>query len=201
MTSSIGGEVEVSLFFKRYKVNPKGLIVRKAHDSEYYIEKESRDTIIHHPEKPYGATFYFFRDIDKRKKIRLDENVVVFKGIPIETYERTITQWNGKEVDTLLQKTVEYCNNAIHGNMRIVKEEDRTILYSTKFKKGSGYWKDFFYTGSLKEEGQVKKNFKYGKWTYYNKKGEIDSTKTYTLKDSIDVRFPHCIFNKKELCY
>lgn len=28
-----------------------------------------------------------------------------------------------------------------------------------------------------------------------------DSIKTYSLRDSVDVRFPHCIFNKKEPCY
>jgi hypothetical protein len=52
-----------------------------------------------------------------------------------------------------------------------------------------------------KEEGEVKNNFKYGEWKYYNKSGVIDSTKTYTLKDSVDIRFPHCIFNKKEPCF
>lgn len=35
----------------------------------------------------------------------------------------------------------------------------------------------------------------------YGKEGKIDSIKTYTLKDSVDVRFPHCIFNKSEPCY
>jgi hypothetical protein len=78
--------------------------------------------------------------------------------------------------------------------------------------KGNGILKNYYYgkwNGKtqdyskeiLKEEGEVKNNFKFGEWRYYNRKGEIDSTKTYTLKDSVDVRFPHCIFNKKEPCY
>lgn len=78
--------------------------------------------------------------------------------------------------------------------------------------QGNGNLKVFYYgfwdgrnqkyiEGSLKEEGIVKNNFKTGEWKYYNKEGKIDSTKTYTLKDSVDVRFPHCIFNKKEPCY
>lgn len=75
--------------------------------------------------------------------------------------------------------------------------------YNTTFRKGNGYWKDFFINKKaiLKEEGEVKNNFKFGEWKYYNKEGKIDSTKTYTLKDSVDVRFPHCIFNKNEPCY
>ncbi len=82
------------------------------------------------------------------------------------------------------------------------------------FKKGEGHWINYYledyYSNKeyeeknnfyLKEEGDVKNNFKYGEWKYYNKKGMIDSAKTYILKDSVDVRFPHCIFNKKEPCY
>jgi hypothetical protein len=75
--------------------------------------------------------------------------------------------------------------------------------------KGNGILKNYYYSEwngknqkfsdeILKEEGEVKNNFKYGEWRYYNKSGAIDSTKIYTLKDSIDIRFPHCIFNKKE---
>lgn len=82
------------------------------------------------------------------------------------------------------------------------------------FKKGYGHWTDYYYVdyfknkkfketenAVLKEEGEVKSNFKFGQWKYYNKTGKIDSVKTYTLKDSVDVRFPHCIFNKNEPCY
>lgn len=78
------------------------------------------------------------------------------------------------------------------------------------FNKGNGFWKTYYYgkmynyeyiSGGIKEEGEVKNNFKFGEWIYYSKEGEIDSIKTYTLKDSVDVRFPHCIFNKKEPCY
>ncbi|BFM45641.1 hypothetical protein CFS9_42820 [Flavobacterium sp. CFS9] len=78
--------------------------------------------------------------------------------------------------------------------------------------KGNGFLKNYYYAEwngktqdyseeTLKEEGEVKNNFKFGEWKYYNKNGSIESTKTYTLKDSVDVRFPNCIFNKKEPCY
>ena len=82
------------------------------------------------------------------------------------------------------------------------------------FKNGYGDWTEYYFVDYfnnksyeknedivLKEEGQVKNNFKYGKWKYYNKEGEIDSTRVYKLHDSVDVRFPHCIFNKTEPCY
>lgn len=83
------------------------------------------------------------------------------------------------------------------------------------FKTGHGYWKEYYLVdyyknrdfeniekkALIKEEGEVRHNFKFGEWKYYNREGKIDSVKTYTLKDSVDVRFPHCIFNKNEPCY
>lgn len=67
-----------------------------------------------------------------------------------------------------------------------------------------GYWdakKQKYVEGILKEEGEVKHNFKFGKWKYYNEEEKNDSIKQYNIKDSVDIRFPHCIFNKKEPCY
>jgi hypothetical protein len=86
------------------------------------------------------------------------------------------------------------------------------ITQNVLLLQGNGILKKYYYSEwngktqnyskeILKEEGEVKNNFKFGEWKYYNKEGKIDSTKTYTLKDSVDVRFPHCIFNKKEPCY
>ena len=82
------------------------------------------------------------------------------------------------------------------------------------FKKGNGDWIEYYLVeyykdkkyevdekAVIKEKGQVKNNFKYGKWTYYNKQGKVDSTKVYKLQDSVDIRFPHCLFNKNEPCY
>lgn len=69
------------------------------------------------------------------------------------------------------------------------------------FKDGSGYWKDFYNQGQIKEKGDVEDNYKTGKWQYYNELGEIDSVKVYSVKDSVDIRFPYCLFNKKEPCY
>jgi len=78
--------------------------------------------------------------------------------------------------------------------------------YEVKFTNGNGYWKDYYYIEEtneypIKEEGKIKNNFKFGEWKYYNKQGTLDSLKTYTLNDSVDVRFPHCLFNKNEPCY
>lgn len=77
----------------------------------------------------------------------------------------------------------------------------KTYNYETTFKKGSGYWKDFYNEGAIKEEGFVQNNYKVGQWKYYNKNGTIDSLKTYSIKDNVDVRFPHCLLNKNEPCY
>ena len=71
------------------------------------------------------------------------------------------------------------------------------------FLEGSGYWKLYFYNTKneivgIKEEGEIEHNYKVGQWKYYNQEGTIDSVKTYSINDSIDIRFPHCLFNKKE---
>ncbi len=87
-----------------------------------------------------------------------------------------------------LSKPYQYCKSC--------------YVYKTRFKGGNGYWKDYYYKiNKLREEGQVKNNYKYGAWKYYNKTGKLDSIKHYQLTDSVDVRFPYCLFNKKEPCY
>lgn len=90
------------------------------------------------------------------------------------------------------------------------KKDDEYLPLKTMFSNGTGTWRRFHYIqdenleyirNHTKEEGEVKNNFKYGVWKYYNKEGKIDSIKNYSLKDSVDVRFPNCIFNKNEPCY
>lgn len=92
------------------------------------------------------------------------------------------------------------------GNVKAIFEVKNELL------KGSGHYIDYYYpkniksngiitTPILKSEGEIKNNFKFGEWKYYNKDGSIDSVKTYSLKDAVDVRFPYCIFNKNEPCY
>lgn len=91
-----------------------------------------------------------------------------------------------------------------HGDFRVLNQ-DSLPLYQTKFNHGKGYWKDYYYLAEkdsykLKEEGKVKNNYKAGKWKYYTEDGNIEREVIYTQKDSVDVRFPHCLFNKKEPC-
>ncbi len=92
------------------------------------------------------------------------------------------------------------------GSLKIISDVKNELV------KGNGHYIDYYYpknkettgiitTPIVKSEGEVKNNFKFGEWRYYNKNGLLESTKTYTLKDSVDVRFPHCIFNKNEPCY
>lgn len=51
------------------------------------------------------------------------------------------------------------------------------------------------------EEGKLKNNFKIDEWNYYNLFGKLDSTRVYTLKDAVDVCYPHYFFNKNKPCY
>jgi len=77
------------------------------------------------------------------------------------------------------------------------------------FKEGKGKWQDFYFRiyknnyieNPLKEKGEVKNHFKYGEWTYYNADSSINSKKKYSINDSVDVRFPHCLFNENEACF
>ena len=94
---------------------------------------------------------------------------------------------------------------------------------------GNGYWKDYYYTKAgiksleiydqvfdsdvadtvitykyrkfLKKEGAFKNNYKVGEWKYYNKDGTIREIRNYKKRDKVDVRFPYCLFNRKEPCY
>ncbi|KFF01740.1 hypothetical protein [Chryseobacterium luteum] len=92
------------------------------------------------------------------------------------------------------------------GNVKRISEVENELL------EGNGHYIDYYYPENKKNsgvvtipikkaEGEVRNNLKFGEWKYYNKEGKMDSIKTYALKDSIDVRFPYCIFNKNEPCY
>lgn len=113
--------------------------------------------------------------------------------------------------------TIDANNNPRPSMYFVSYDKDGSTNYNfieqrVSLPKGNGILKNYYYSEwngknqkfskeVLKEEGEVKNNFKVGEWKYYNREGKIDSTKTYTLKDSVDIRFPHCIFNKNEPCY
>ncbi|MGS2760953.1 hypothetical protein [Sinomicrobium sp. M5D2P9] len=132
-----------------------------------------------------------------RRSASYGEDVFIAKGLPVGYYYN----FKGR------QKDWHFLKYDTNGNL----DSTLTIAnYTTQFNRGEGYWKDFYFEDldtykntslKIKEEGQVKNNFKYGEWKYYSESGTLDSIKNYTLKDSVDVRFPHCIFNKKEPCY
>lgn len=121
------------------------------------------------------------------------EEIVIKDGYPIGTYKAGIFTEDSK---TPL-KVIEYKKENISGTFSIYNGND-SLLYQTTFSKGNGYWKDYFYLSEseLREEGPVKNNYKSGTWKYYNQLGEIDSTKTYTTADSIDLRFPYHYLNE-----
>lgn len=89
---------------------------------------------------------------------------------------------------------------------------ERISEVKEQLSEENGYYLDYYYpqhkenTGVrtipiIKAEGQIKNNFKIGEWKYYDKEGKLKHIKTYSIKDYVDVRFPHCIFNKIEPCY
>lgn len=149
-----------------------------------------------------------FAELDKGKiqtSYRIYKNSVDFgssEGISFDEKGNIGYQYNGILDMYIKVKTKD--------SIKLEKLNPLYHRYRNIFNKGNGFWKTYYYgkmynyeyiSGPIKEEGEVKNNFKYGEWKYYNNNGAIDSTKTYTLKDSVDVRFPHCIFNKKEPCY
>ncbi|MFC3758821.1 hypothetical protein ACFONJ_22870 [Chryseobacterium tructae] len=113
--------------------------------------------------------------------------------------------------------TIDVNNNPNPSMYSVTYDKDGNLNYNfieqhIYLHKGNGIIKNYYYgewNGKnqsfskevLKEEGEVENNFKVGEWKYYNKEGRIDSIKTYTLKDAVDIRFPYCIFNKNEPCY
>jgi hypothetical protein len=134
-----------------------------------------------------------YRNIDSYEFININKGLI--KGHEIDVKDAPV----GRGFYALLYK---YDKEGNLGGIFFADEE------KLKFIKGTGHYIEYytpvFNVQSrkyepliIKGEGEIKNNFKYGEWKYYNKSGAIDSTKTYTLKDLIDVRFPHCIFNKK----
>lgn len=124
------------------------------------------------------------------------EDVYIKNGVPINSYyekKHNIMDW----------RLINYSETGNLNGVFVVAN------YETQFKNGFGIWKNYYYKNfkslseasfQLREEGEVKNNFKIGEWKYYNKEGKLEKTKTYTLNDSIDVRFPQCIFNNTEPC-
>ncbi|SHL28025.1 hypothetical protein [Flavobacterium chilense] len=133
----------------------------------------------------FGACNGVFYNVGILKGLPVSQNIIIANNPYPSMYGIQYTP--NETIFTFL----DYNSTLINGTGNLKK-----YYYSKWDGKTQNYSKEI-----LKEEGEVKNNFKLGEWKYYNKNGVIDSTKTYTLKDSVDVRFPHCIFNKKEPCY
>ncbi len=133
----------------------------------------------------FGASNDVFYDVGIIKGLPVSQNIIIADNPYPSMYGIRYRQ--NETVFTFLNQNSTLINGA--GNLK-------KYYYSQWNGKTQDYSLEV-----LKEEGEVRNNFKIGEWKYYNKSGSIDSTKTYTLKDSVDVRFPHCIFNKKEPCY
>lgn len=158
-----------------------------------------------------------------KKLYNIKNDILFFKKKKIDSLRVFYRQ--SEEIDYILYfikgKATGYVinvNNNPRPSMYSVSydEEGNTnynfIEHNVFLSKGNGILKNYYFSEwncknqkfskeTLKEEGEVRNNFKFGEWKYCSKEGKIDSTKIYTLKDLVDVRFPHCIFNKKEPCY
>lgn len=177
-------------FPDNYKINDNGLKYRKERISNIKKEYSIKQGEIFYKDKLIDKVM-----IDYTVNENLSKSIIIENGLPAYVYEYSI------------KSIPSYLYDDSGGSM------PRNSL-SDIFKKGYGDWREYYFVDYfnnkkyeknedivLKEKGQVKNNFKYGKWEYYNKEGKIDSTKTYKLQDSVDVRFPQCIFNKNEPCY
>ena len=168
-----GYDISVDHFVRDYYFNSNGKFLRV------------NDTIV---PSDYHIYKWFYID---NKRIEL-EYIKIINGYLEGTY--TINP-------DMPLKEIYYKKSKMAGKY-IVYNTDRQILYRTYFTNGNGYWKDYYYKeGKIREEGKVVNHYKYGEWKYYNENGKIDSIKAYQLSDSVDVRFPHCLFNKNEPCY
>lgn len=139
-------------------------------------------------------------------RMHISSYVNIANGNVILEYERqySLLKSGSKNDKDVLTLSVGYYTGDFHGEFKILNQ-DSLPLYKTNFKHGRGYWKDYYYlpdsdSYQLKEEGKVKHNYKNGKWKYYTESGALDWEVMYTIKDSVDVRFPHCLLNKKEPC-
>ncbi|RRJ88928.1 hypothetical protein EG240_03775 [Paenimyroides tangerinum] len=191
-----GSGITSDYFKSRYKKTIDGQIVKKSFDLFDTDNKGNKFIYKTYPEELYSAFLF-------GKFQNISEHTIVVYGTIADSYIQV--QYPEKSRDTIKVINIEVCNNNFHGKMQITDKSAKS-LYTTKFKLGTGYWKDYHFVEEtneypIKVEGKVKNNFKFGEWKYYNKEGNIDSVRIYTLKDSVDVRFPHCIFNKTEPCY
>lgn len=182
---NLNSKEDVKEFIKDHYINHKGQIIGKA------TQVELEDTILHSPSyifETFSLSYY-----EGENTYIGSHHIEIVDGYPKGKYQVC----HGG--DTL--KSISYKDGNYSGFLEVF-HIDGNRLYSSKFRKGSGYWKDFYpEEGVIKEDGEVKDNYKHGKWTYYSKTGKIDSVKTYRFQDSVDIRYPYCLFNKTEPCY
>ena len=81
--------------------------------------------------------------------------------------------------DLYMRRYLKYLNEHYHNGYRHGKYIyydffSRKIIYKTKFKNGTGYYKDFYHSDpmTIKSEGQYEKGIKVGNWIYYDVNGK-----------------------------
>jgi antitoxin component YwqK of YwqJK toxin-antitoxin module len=185
--------VSIAYFKKHHLVNKNNQLAEK----DFYYDTIVEGFSYNGKHNPISAMTL----VNHQTKNNIDsEKIVIENGYPIGIYIASIYESNAiNQTDSV--KVITYKNGNISGDFKIINTKD-SLLYKTTFKNGRGYWKDYYYEKSkLREEGKVKYNYKVGQWKYYDIFGTIDSIKTYTLKDCVDVRFSFNFFNKDEPYY
>ncbi|WP_299888187.1 hypothetical protein [uncultured Lacinutrix sp.] len=204
------------------KTNPSKPLPPKLKVLDKQQQLSSKDSILYWASDSYNInddlTFEKYSSVIKNYKINNGKlydlkNNIVLDNIYI-TYHKDKKNTEDIYIIKGLPQGVYYSSKEIFKDWRTFKYDEKGNLngsftianYTTTFNEGNGYWKDYYFNNAktnyvLKEEGGISKNFKVGKWSYYSNKGQLVQTKEYSLKDSIDVRFPHCLFNKNEPCF
>lgn len=188
---------------KKYKKSDRWYSQKNKLDKFNFKDAKSLNEVKQNYQIKKGLLYYKNKIVDSLMiNYRKNDSIIyiawINKGIPVKHIVNIIGHPRPSQFYTL------YNSN----NIEIYSPEGDTFL-----PDGTGYWKSFYYgkwrnnsqnryyeNGSLKAEGEVQNNYKTGEWKYYNKLGELESIKIYSIKDSIDIRFPQCIFNEVESC-
>ena len=138
----------------------------------------------------YYGNIQFREFVDTQQDpIRYTDGSGLYKDYNLYTMLDTILCKDQSKREEILYKTIrEWTNDSIvmkelfyrSLNDSLIRREE-TIIYMT-------------------EIGEIENNYKVGTWKYYDKEGNLTHTQYYKKRDKVDVRFPYCLFNKKEPC-
>ena len=84
--------------------------------------------------------------------------------------------YKGVNYDNKIIQTITY----YYENGKIKESGNHIRIYGkSNLSSREGWWKSYYESGNLKEEGFYKKNEKIGVWKLFNKKGKVIKRKKY----------------------